>query len=84
MITARNRVFSRTLGLLALLAALLVGWLGWWALALAAALALGSALLAPKRIYRGHHPWHELANRINRKLQPHSWRPTSRVRGWRR
>ena len=74
MITPRNRVVSRTLGLLGVLSAPAVIWFGWWTLALSGSLAVASAVLAPREI-REHHPARQMMHRINRKLHPHSWRP---------
>lgn len=74
MITPRNRAVSRTLGLLGVVSAPAVIWFGWWTLVVSGALAVASALLAPRET-REHHPARQLADRINRRLHPHSWRP---------
>jgi hypothetical protein len=74
MITPKNRVVSRTLGLLGVVSALAVIWFGWWTLGVSVALAVASAVLAPREI-REHHPARQLFDNVNRKLHPHSWRP---------
>lgn len=74
MITPQNRVVSRTLGLLGVVSTLAVIWFGWWTLAVAAALTVASAVLAPREI-REHHAARQMLDRVNRRLHPHSWRP---------
>jgi hypothetical protein len=72
----RNLIGARILSILALAAALSIPWFGWWTLALAAALLVLGALLAPRPVHHAHKPRLRSAlDAVKRRLVRHPWRP---------
>jgi hypothetical protein len=76
----RNIVVARSLAVLAILSVPGIIWFGWWHLGWTVALAVGAALFTPRPAFdTGRVGLVRGAFRaVNRRLNPHSWRPPIR------